>query len=227
MSDQETQEVRQSLPAETLQVLQTINANVKRIADAMETVLTSLPTFTEALGPFLSQLAATLGNIESNTASEAELLEEIFDALVSENTGAGQAVTGIISVGPNQQGDNMPLTVDSTGQNLQFQFEDDHGDIATPPAGDGSGIVVAFASDNASVGTVGSTVVGTDANGNALYTAPLSFGVDGSFNASAVVSNTSGAALVDDDGVTAFVQPASINIPVAAGQAVTGDITEN
>lgn len=120
----------------------------------------------------------------------------------------------------------MALNVDSTGQNLIFQFDDDHGDIAAPPAGDGSGLVVTLASDNSAVATVGATTQGTDANGNVEYTAPLTFGTDGTFNASATVANTSGADLLDDDGTTAFVQPASVAVSVAAGQATTGTVTE-
>lgn len=135
------------------------------------------------------------------------------------------ATTGIVSVQP--QGENMPLTIDSSGQFLQFQFADRLNEPTTAPAGDGSGVTVNLTSDNPAVAAVGETQPTTaDANGNPVWQAPLTFGADGSFNAGAVVANTSGAPLVDDDGTTAFVQPATVSIPVAAGQAVTGDVTQ-
>lgn len=137
-----------------------------------------------------------------------------------------QATTGTVFVQGPQGEKNMAITVDSTGQQLLFQFDDDHGDIAAPPAGDGSGLVVTLTSDNPAVATVGVTSSGTDANGNAQYGAPLTFGVDGTFNGGATVANTSGADLLDDDGVTAFVQPATTPVTVAAGQATTGSVTE-
>lgn len=120
------------------------------------------------------------------------------------------------------------LTVDSAG-NAKYQFDDDHDDIAAAPAGDGSGIVVTFASDTPSVASLADPVgvAGVDANGYAEYLAPLTFGVDGTFNLSAVVSNVSGAPLLDDDGVTAFAQAAPVAVPVAAGQATTGTTSED
>lgn len=120
----------------------------------------------------------------------------------------------------------MPLTVDSTGQSLIFQFEDAHGDIAPAPAGDGSGIVVTLTSDNPAVATVGPAVAGTDAAGHAQYTAPLTFTGEGTFNADATVTNTSAAPMMDDDGVTAFVNPPAVPVTVASGQATTGVVTE-
>lgn len=123
----------------------------------------------------------------------------------------------------------MPqLTVDSAG-NAKFQFDDDHGDIVGPPQGDGSGIVVTFSSDNPSVASLANPVgvAGTDANGLPQFTAPLTFGVDGTFNLSAEVTNESGAALVDDDGTTAFVQAPPVAVPVAGGQATTGTVSED
>ena len=116
----------------------------------------------------------------------------------------------------------MGLTVDSANAQVVLAFEDDHGDVTGPPPGDGSGLAVTFSSDETGVISVGAAVAGTDAAGNGNFTAPLTFGVDGSANLSAAVANVSGQPLVDADGVTAFVQPAVLNVPVAAGQAVTG-----
>jgi hypothetical protein len=171
----------------------------------------------------LLQTLATEATLETVSTTLSTFMADWIAA--NTPTPPSQATTGTVSVrGP--QGVNMPLTVDSTGQNLIFQFDDDHGDVAAPPAGDGSGLVVTLTSDNTAVASVGSTVAGTDANGNAEYTAPLTFGVDGTFNAGATVANSSGAALLDDDGVTAFVQPASVSVSVAAGQATTGTVSE-
>jgi hypothetical protein len=137
-----------------------------------------------------------------------------------------QATTGIVSV--QSQGENvMGFTVDSAG-NLLFGFSDDKNDLdVAPPTGDGTGLVVTLTSDNPATAAVGATTEGVDAAGNPQYSAPLTFGVDGSFNAGATVANQSGAPLVDNDGTTPFVQPATVNVPVAAGQAVTGEITTN
>jgi hypothetical protein len=123
----------------------------------------------------------------------------------------------------------MALTVRTVDEKDEavFQFDDDHGDIVAAPAGDGTGIVVTFASDNTAVASFASPtgVQGTDANGNPEWVAPITYGVDGSWNLTAQVGNVSGAALVDDDGVTDFVQPQPSAQQVAAGQAVTGTTT--
>lgn len=139
-----------------------------------------------------------------------------------------QAVTGRVSVvasTPKREGapPMAQLTVDSAG-NAKYQFDDDHGDVVGAPRGDGSGIVVTFASDDPSVASLANPVgvAGTDDAGLPEYLAPLTFGVDGSFNLSADVSNASGAPLVDDDGSTPFVQGDAVPVPVAGGQAVTG-----
>jgi hypothetical protein len=99
-------------------------------------------------------------------------------------------------------------------------FEDATGVAAPPPKGDGSGIVVTFSSDNPAV-TLGAATASGD-----TATATIT-GTD-AFNLSAVVANTSGVALVDDDGTTPFVQPSPI--PVAAStpptpQAVTATLS--
>ena len=83
-------------------------------------------------------------------------------------------------------------------------FQDANGNPAAPPKGDGSGIDVTFSSDNPNV-TLGAAVASGD-----TATAPIT-GTE-AFNLSATVANTSGAALVDDDGTTPFVQPASIAV---------------
>ena len=96
-------------------------------------------------------------------------------------------------------------------------FTDANGDPAAPPTGDGSGLVVTFSSDNVAV-TVGTATASGD-----TATAEIT-GTD-AFNLSAVVANTSGAALLDDDGVTDFVQPAVLAVAATTPpvpQAVTG-----
>jgi hypothetical protein len=75
---------------------------------------------------------------------------------------------------------------------------------AAPPKGDGSGLVVTFASDNPNV-TIGTATASGD-----TATAPIT-GTE-AFNLSAVVANTSGAPLLDDDGTTPFNQPTPIPV---------------
>ena len=121
----------------------------------------------------------------------------------------------------------MALTVDAAGV-AKFQFVDDKGDLDAPvPAGDGSGITISFSSDNpAVVSGFDASVPGVDANGAAQWTANPTVVADGTYNLSATVANTSGATLMDDDGVTAFTQPAAIAVTLAAGQATTGTVSE-
>lgn len=83
-------------------------------------------------------------------------------------------------------------------------FQDAEGNPASPPKGDGSGLDVTFSSDNPAV-TLGTAT----ANGD---TATAEITGTEAFNLSAVVANTSGAALVDDDGTAPFTQPASIAV---------------
>jgi hypothetical protein len=140
----------------------------------------------------------------------------------------GQAVTGTVSIATSTtQGDSTMLTVDAAGV-AKFQFDDDKGDIVGPPQGDGSGVVVSFASDNPEVVSgFGATSVGVDDNGNAEYTASPTVVADGTYNLTATVANTSGAPLVDDDGSTAFVQAPSVPVTLAGGQATTGTTSES
>jgi hypothetical protein len=145
------------------------------------------------------------------------------DWLGTNNPYAHQAVTGRLSQGETP----MSLTVDAAG-NAHFQFEDDKGDIAAAPTGDGSGITVTFASDNpAVVSAYAAATEAPDANGNPEYTAAPTVVADGTFNLSAAVANTSGAPLLDDDGVTPFTQPAPVAVTLTAGQATTGVVSES
>lgn len=142
--------------------------------------------------------------------------------LVQDSTPTPQAVTGRLTL----EGGPM-LTVDAAGV-AKFQFEDDKGDVAAAPQGDGSGIAVSFASDNPSVVSgFGPTEVSQDANGYPAYTASPTVVADGTYNLSATVANTSGAPLVDDDGSTAFTQPSAVAVTLAAGQATTGQVSES
>lgn len=76
-----------------------------------------------------------------------------------------------------------------------------------PPTGDGSGIDVVFSSDNPNV-TIGEATASGD-------TATATITGTEAFNLSAVVSNQSGTELLDNDGVTPFVQPATIAVPAS------------
>ena len=96
-------------------------------------------------------------------------------------------------------------------------FVDSTGAPAAPPNGDGSGLIVTFSSDNVAV-TVGAAVSSGD-----TATAPIT-GTD-AFNLSAVVANTSGAELLDNDGVTPFVQPSPIAVPAVVPQATTATLS--
>lgn len=143
-----------------------------------------------------------------------------------------QAVTGTVSVvtpTTTSEGESTmaQLTVDAAGV-AKFQFDDDHGDIVPAPAGDGTGIVVSFVSDNpAVVSGYGPATEGVDANGLPQWTASPTVVADGDFNLSASVANTSGAPLVDDDGSTAFVQAPAVPVTLAGGQATTGTTSES
>jgi hypothetical protein len=97
-------------------------------------------------------------------------------------------------------------------------FVDATGTPISPPTGDGSGLVVTFESDNPTV-TIG-TATGSGNEATATIT-----GTD-AFNLSATVANTSGAPLLDNDGVTPFVQPSPIAVaastpPPPPDQAIT------
>jgi hypothetical protein len=124
------------------------------------------------------------------------------------------ATTAVLSI----EGASMPLTVGGT-ETVTLTFVDATGAPAAPPTGDGSGLVVTIDSDNGAVATVGPV---TSSGDTATAT---STGVSaGSYNLIGNVANTSGAALVDDDGTTAFVQPAALADSVTApppAQAVT------
>jgi hypothetical protein len=140
-----------------------------------------------------------------------ELLEHIIDLLSHPK----QATTAKLGV-------TMPLSVGGT-TTATLTFVDASGNPAAPPTGDGSGLDVVFTSDNTAVATVGPATASGD-----TATATVTGVSAGTYNLSAVVSNTSGAALLDDDGTTAFVQPASVAESVSAPpppQATTATIT--
>jgi hypothetical protein len=140
--------------------------------------------------------------------TETELVREIRDLLV--------LVVAILDHNDQQatsatlKGSAMPLLVGST-ETVTLTFVDAAGTATAPPKGDGSGLVVTIDSDTAAVATVGPTSASGD---TAVATAT---GVSaGTFNYTATVANTSGVALVDDDGTTAFVQPSALAESVTA-----------
>lgn len=94
-------------------------------------------------------------------------------------------------------------------------FTDQSGTAIAPPKGDGSGLDVTFSSDNPAVTVATATAAGD------LATAAIT-GTE-AFNLSATVANVSGAPLLDDDGVTEFVQPSPLAVAATTpvDQAVT------
>jgi hypothetical protein len=147
----------------------------------------------------------------------------LADFIASITPPSNPAVRGVLT-----QGDStMALNVDSTTGDIVLSFEDDKNDPTQPPAGDGSGLVVTPSSDNTAVLNLGAPVPAQDANGNGVYNIPVVQPLtEGSANVSAQVANQSGAPLMDADGVTPFVQPTAINVPVSAGQAAQGSLAE-
>lgn len=143
---------------------------------------------------------------------ELQLLEDILGVL----EGIALNVSGLVAILMRPyQSTTAHLGVDMATATLTFT--DDTGAAAAPPTGDGSGLVVTFASDNPAV-TVGAATAEGD-----TATAEIT-GTD-AFNLSATVANTSGAPLLDDDGTTAFVQPPTLAVAATTPpvpQAVTG-----
>jgi hypothetical protein len=121
----------------------------------------------------------------------------------------------------------MPLTVGGT-TTATLSFVDNNGVAQPAPKGDGSGLVVTFQSTTPSIASVGASTTGTDSLGNTTYVATVTGVAAGDYGLSATVENTSGVALVDDDGTTAFIQPPSASGTVTApttNQATTAVIT--
>lgn len=139
---------------------------------------------------------------------EDELLEEIRDLLI--------ALVECCCPQPKNFATTAQLGVALMATTATLTFVDADGNPAAPPTGDGSGITVTFASDNPAV------TVGTATGSGDTATAPIT-GTE-AFNLSAVVANTSGAALLDDDGVTAFVQPTAIAVPAAPAPQATSAV---
>lgn len=117
-----------------------------------------------------------------------------------------QTTTAVLSVG------GAPMATVAT---ITFAVSTDPTVEGPPPTGDGQGIVVTFSSDNPAV-SVGTASVGTDPD---TATAPIT-GTE-AFNLSAVVANVSGAPLLDNDGVTPFVQPEPVAVPAAPAPQTT------
>jgi hypothetical protein len=166
---------------------------------------------------------AVLASIDSTLVTISDNLAEFLSDWKQANIEPGP-VKAVLALRAN--GDSlMSISVDDTTGNAVLGFEDDKGDATGPPPGDGSGLVVTFASDNSAVATVGTAATSTDAAGNTTYETPIVPVAEGSFNLSATVANTSGAALTDADGTTAFVQPSPLAVTVTAGQAASGSLS--
>jgi hypothetical protein len=149
-----------------------------------------------------------------------EQIRDILLDLVALLGESSQATSATLSLG----GSTMANTL------VTLDFVDSAGLSAAAPTGDGSGLVVTFETTDDTVATVGSATEGTDASGNVNYSAPIDeVGAPGAaYTISAIVANVSGAALLDDDGVTAFVQPTGVSGTVSgttADQATTATLT--
>ena len=105
------------------------------------------------------------------------------------------------------EGETMPLTVDSVNAVAVLAFEDDHGDPVPAPAG-------ALAT---AVLTVGAAVAGTDANGNATITFPLTEVAEGTSSLSVAATDANGNPLLGPDGVTPIPAPAPVDVTVSPG----------
>jgi len=163
---------------------------------------------------------------------EVGLLREIRDLLCQYLATIADdlaAVLALLSATPQATTGKLSLIVSkgrTTMTTLELDFTDGSTDQAAP-TGDGSGLVVTFSSDGTT--SVGSAVAGTNSAGFVNYTAPLTVVDDGSVsNLTAVVANTSGAALLDNDGVTPFVQPPAFAFTAPAAppaQATTATLS--
>lgn len=111
------------------------------------------------------------------------------------------------------EGETMPLTVDSVNAVAILAFEDDHGDAVPAPAG---ALATATSSDTA-VLTVGAAVPGTDANGNATITFPLTEVAMGTSSLSVAATDANGNPLLGPDGVTPIPAPAAVTVTVNPG----------
>jgi hypothetical protein len=135
-------------------------------------------------------------------------------------------VRGVLTI--NTGGSPMGLTVDTTpGQeSVTYGFEDDKGNADGLPNGDGSGITVLFASSDPTLATVGDAVPGTDAEGNANFTAPITVVTtvpsETGVSFSGTAANVDGGALANNAGGAWIDPPASDLIPIAAGDPVEG-----
>lgn len=152
------------------------------------------------------------GDLHREHHETNRLLREIRDllaALVAYLIPA-QATTGLISIGADMA-------------TATFAFEPVNGTLP----GDGSGLTFTFSASGTA--SVGSATEGTDASGNTNFTAPVTVVDDGSVTTfSGVLANVSGAALLDTDAVTAFIQPADFAFTAPSApveQATTGTIT--
>jgi hypothetical protein len=146
------------------------------------------------------------------TKAELQLLQDILVTLESIDAQMARLVATLVphAVTANLTGGDMPLEVGAT-ETVTLTFTDAAGAAAAPPKGDGTGIVVTIETDNVNIASVGATT----ASGDTAVATATGVAV-GDFNYTATVANTSGAALVDDDGTTAFVQPSPLADSVVA-----------
>ena len=180
----------------------------------------------QLLREILNELVVVVGRLDAFLLVQIETSNTLSAFLADWQAANTPVSAGSAVISVSTKGSTMSFNVDDTTGNAVLGFEDDHGDPVGPPPGDGSGLVVTFASNDNTVCTVGTAVAGTDAAGNVNYEAPLTPVAEGSFDLSATVDNASGAPLTDADGVTPFVQPTAITVPVSAGQAASGTLAE-
>jgi len=160
-----------------------------------------------------------LEQLVSLTQGQTIVLAEVSDFLESIDANIARLVAVLVP-----QATTATLSLGGSMSTLELDFTDATGTDQAAPSGDGSGLVVTFSSDGTT--TVGSAVAGTNSAGFVNYTAPLTVVDDGSVsNLTAVVANTSGAELLDNDGVTPFVQPPAFAFTAPSpppAQATTG-----
>ena len=117
----------------------------------------------------------------------------------------------------------MPVDVGGT-TTATTVFQDNNGDPAAAPTGDGSGLSVTYNVSDITIATVGPATL----QGDGSYQATITGVAEGTYTLNTAVENTSGIALLDDDGATPFIQPAAVDGTVGAapaGQAVTAVTT--
>jgi hypothetical protein len=152
----------------------------------------------------------------------------ILSRLISPVAPSGP-VRGTLTI--TTKGAVMPgLTVDTTpgSESVTYGFADDHGNPDAAPAGDGSGIAVAFATSDPTLATVGDPVPSQDAEGNPTFTAPITVVTTApstpGVTFSGTATNIDGGALTAASGAT-WIDPEPVTVPIGVGEPVEGTLS--